>query len=124
MPPNNMYSNPFGNSMNSSSSNTSQASQVTAQFVSFAPKQTQSPQIRQSKIFASIDKNPKKRTFKGKYDLTAEVPIKYNTVDYFMLVENIRINNENALKDLKRGKASDILSMVMDSLEFLSYIHK
>ena len=41
-----------------------------------------------------------------------------------MLVENVRINNENALRELKRGKASDILNNVLDSLEFLSYIQK
>lgn len=79
---------------------------------------------RKSKVFPSADRNPQKRTFKGKYELNAIVPIKYNTVDYFMLVENVRINNENALRELKRGKASDILNTVMDSLEFLSYIHK
>ena len=84
------------------------------------PKQS----IRQSKIAASTDKNPQKRKFKGKYELDATIPVKYNTVDYFMLVENVRINNENALREMKRGKASDILNQVMDSLEFLSYIHK
>ena len=56
--------------------------------------------------------------------VNAEIPVKYNTVDYFMLVENVRINNETALRELKRGKASEILDKVMDSLEFLSYIHK
>ena len=84
------------------------------------PKQS----IRQSKIAASTDKNPQKRKFKGKYELDATIPVKYNTVDYFMLVENVRINNETALRDLKRGKASDILNQVLDSLEFLSYIQK
>ena len=80
--------------------------------------------VRKSKVFPSADKNPQKRTFKGKYELNAVIPIKYNTVDYFMLVENVRINNENSLRELKRGKASDILNNVLDSLEFLSYIHK
>ena len=84
------------------------------------PKQS----IRQSKIAASTDKNPQKRKFKGKYELECTIPVKYNTVDYFMLVENVRINNENALREMKRGKASDILNQVMDSLEFLSYVHK
>ena len=79
---------------------------------------------RKSKVFPSADRNPNKRLFKGKYELNAPIPIKYNTVDYFMLVENVRINNENALRELKRGKASDILNIVLDSLEFLSYIHK
>ena len=50
--------------------------------------------IHQSKIATSIDKNPQKRLFKGKYELNATIPVKYNTVDYFMLVENVRINNE------------------------------
>ena len=59
---------------------------------------------RKSKVFPSADRNPQKRTFKGKYELNATIPIKYNTVDYFMLVENVRINNENALRELKRGK--------------------
>ena len=79
---------------------------------------------RKSKVFPSADKNPQKRTFKGKYELNAVIPIKYNTVDYFMLVENVRINNEVALREMKRGKASDILNQVLDSLEFLSYVHK
>ena len=79
---------------------------------------------RKSKVFPSLDKDPQKRMFKGKYELNAKIPIKYNSVDYFMLVENVRINNEMALRELKRGKASDILNMVLDSLEFLSYIHK
>ena len=79
---------------------------------------------RKSKVFPSADRNPQKRTFKGKYELNAVIPIKYNSVDYFMLVENVRINNENALRELKRGKATDILNTVLDSLEFLSYIHK
>ena len=79
---------------------------------------------RKSKVFPSADRNPNKRLFKGKYELNAPIPIKFNTVDYFMLVENVRINNENALRELKRGKASDILNTVLDSLEFLSYIHK
>ena len=87
--------------------------------------------IRQSKIatstvlyLTSTDHKPNKRLFKGKYELNAEIPVRYNTVDYFMLVENVRINNETALRELKRGKASEILDKVMDSLEFLSYIHK
>ena len=78
---------------------------------------------RKSKVFPS-NTDPQKRLFKGKYELDAKIPVKYNTVDYFMLVENVRINNEAALRELKRGKASDILNMVLDSLEFLSYIHK
>ena len=82
------------------------------------------PGIRKNKIQASTDGNTKKRWFKGKYSLNAPIPIKYNTVDYFMLVENVRINNENALRGLKRGKAKDILNQVLDSLEFLSYVHK
>ena len=79
---------------------------------------------RKSKVFPSADKDPQKRMFKGKYELNAKIPIKYNSVDYFMLVENVRINNENALRELKRGKASDILNTILDSLEFLSYIQK
>ena len=81
--------------------------------------------VRKSKVFPSNDKkDPQKRVFKGKYELDAKIPIKYNSVDYFMLVENVRINNEAAIRELKRGKASDILNQVLDSLEFLSYIHK
>ena len=78
---------------------------------------------RKSKVFPSKT-GPNKRLFKGKYELDATIPVKYNTVDYFVLVENVRINNEVALREMKRGKASDILNMVLDSLEFLSYIHK
>ena len=33
-------------------------------------------------------------------------------------------NNEIALREMKRGKASDILNQVLDSLEFLCYVHK
>ena len=43
-----------------------------------------------------------------------------NTFDYFMIVENLLINNENALREMKRGKDSDISNQV----EFLTYIHK
>ena len=130
------YSNPFGASQNPN------MNQGYTGFQSFVPQtqqpQTQQPQvpqynqnmnspkqsIHQSKIAASNDRNPQKRLFKGKYELNATIPIKYNTVDYFMLVENVRINNEIALREMKRGKASDILNQVLDSLEFLSYVHK
>ena len=40
-----------------------------------------------------------------------------------MLVEDVRLNNEKALNSIKRSKAKDILNMVLDSLEFLSYVH-
>ena len=132
------YSNPFGVSQNQN------MNQGYTGFQSFVPNQqqqqpyTQPPQaqqqnpnmikpkqsIHQSKIVPSNDKNPQKRLFKGKYELNCTIPVKYNTVDYFMLVENVRINNEVALREMKRGKASDILNQVLDSLEFLSYVHK
>ena len=80
--------------------------------------------VRTSKVRPSKDGNPKKRLFKGKYDLNARIPLKYNTVPYFMLIENVRLNNEDARVGLKRGKVNDILNMVLDSLEFLSYVHK
>ena len=119
----NGFSNPFGQSQNP------MMNQGSTGYQSFVPPpkaQTQvnpkkNPLIHQSKIFQ--DKNPQKRLFKGKYELNASIPVKYNTVDYFMLVENVRINNESALRELKRGKASDILEQVLDSLEFLSYIN-
>lgn len=79
---------------------------------------------RRSKVLQSKDNDPHKRLFKGKYELNAGIPVKYQSVDYYMLVENVRLNNENALRELKRGNASDILNTVLDSLEFLSYIHK
>ena len=106
---NNQYQNQFGGN-NNMNYNQSQSGGMN--------------KARKSKVFPSSDRNPQKRTFKGKYELNAVVPIKFNTVDYFMLVENVRINNENALRELKRGKASEILNTVLDSLEFLSYIHK
>ena len=119
----NGFSNPFGQSQNP------MMNQGYTGYQSFVPPQTshtqvhstKNPIIHQSKIFQ--DKNPQKRLFKGKYELNASIPVKYNTVDYFMLVENVRINNETALRELKRGKASDILEQVLDSLEFLSYIN-
>ena len=79
---------------------------------------------RKSLVFPSQDGNQKKRTFKGKYKLTTYIPVKYNTVPYFMLIENVRINNDNALKALKRGKAENVLNLVLDSLDFLTYVHK
>ena len=134
------FSNPFGNANNFNNNNNNN------NFNKGMPQQYQQPQqqqrynpppaqyqnqpqsgmnkARKSKVFPSLDKDPQKRMFKGKYELNAKIPIKYNSVDYFMLVENVRINNEQALRELKRGKASDILNMVLDSLEFLSYIHK
>ena len=119
------FSNPFGAPPNTSNS----MNQGYTGFQSFVPKQPQpgkrpNTSVRQSKIAYSKDNNPNKRLFKGKYELNAQIPVKYNTVDYFMLIENVRINNEIALRELKRGKASDILNQVLDSLEFLSYIHK
>ena len=131
------YSNPFGVSQNQN------MNQGYTGFQSFIPNQQQQPytqppqaqqqnpnmskpkqSIHQSKIVPSNDKNPQKRLFKGKYELNCTIPVKYNTVDYFMLVENVRINNEVALREMKRGKASDILNQVLDSLEFLSYVQK
>ena len=131
------YSNPFGVSQNQN------MNQGYTGFQSFVPNQQQQPytqpsqahqqnpnmiqpkqSIHQSKIAQSNDKNPQKRLFKGKYELNCTIPVKYNTVDYFMLVENVRINNEVALREMKRGKASDILNQVLDSLEFLSYVQK
>jgi len=79
---------------------------------------------RKSLVVPSNDGNKKKRTFKGKYRLTTYIPVKYNTVPYFMLVENVRINNDNAKKALKRDKAENVLNLVLDSLDFLSYIQK
>ena len=79
---------------------------------------------RNSLVVPSNDGNTKKRTFRGKYKLTTYIPVKYNTVPYFMLVENVRINNDNAKKALKRDKAENVLNLVLDSLDFLSYIHK
>ena len=136
---NNGFSNPFGNNNFNNNNNMPQQQhhqqQAYSQRQNNPPPQSQNQfggknqshnpnKVRKSKIFASSDRNPHKRLFKGKYELNATIPIKYNTVDYFMLVENVRINNENALRELKRGKAGDILNTVLDSLEFLSYIHK
>ena len=134
---NNGFSNPFANqnpNPTNQSYGMSQGYTGLNSFVAKDPRQNQNTQniinqqntgnIRQSKIAASNDGNPQKRLFKGKYELNATIPVKYNTVDYFMLVENVRINNENALRELKRGKTKDILGKVLDSLEFLSYVHK
>ena len=124
---NNGFSNPFGPAVsNISNSNMNQGYTGYQSFVIPQPKvgQTTNVSIRKSKIVESTDKKANKRLFKGKYELNAEIPVKYNTVNYFMLVENVRINNENALRELKRGKACDILNQVLDSLEFLSYIQK
>ena len=132
-PQNNGFSNPFANSANPnnfSQGYTGYNSFVQPQAQAQANAQNAHSQankmnvVRQSKVVASTDRDPRKRTFKGKYALNCVVPVKYNTVDYFMLVENVRINNENALRELKRGKANVILNQVLDSLEFLSYIHK
>ena len=79
---------------------------------------------RKSLVCPTKDGNTKKRTFKGKYKLTTYIPVKYNTVPYFMLIENVRINNDNAKKELKRGKAANVLDLVLDSLDFLSYVQK
>ena len=140
-PNNNGFSNPFGNNNKPPQQQHHQQQQAYSQRQNNPPPQSQNQfahqsynhnqgsgsgmnRVRKSKIFSSADRNPQKRLFKGKYELNATIPIKYNTVDYFMLVENVRINNENALRELKRGKAADILNTVLDSLEFLSYIHK
>ena len=129
----NGFSNPFGNNNNMqpqqhhqqpNSARNNQNQYQSQNHNQINTGNTGMNKARKSKVFPSADRNPQKRTFKGKYELNAVVPIKYNSVDYFMLVENVRINNENALRELKRGKARDILNTVLDSLEFLSYIHK
>ena len=121
------FSNPFGEPQNPN------MNQGYNGFQPFIPPSTgPNPQsqinpkasIHKSKIEASTEKDPQKRKFKGKYELDATIPVKYNTVDYFMLVENVRINNETALREIKRGKSSDILEKILDSLEFLSYVQK
>ena len=116
------FSNPFGEPQNQN------MNQGYTGFQSFVPPSN--PQVNpkaslhKSKIEPSTGNDPQKRKFKGKYELEATIPLKYNTVDYFMLVENVRINNENALREMKRGKSSDILQQILDSLEFLSYVQK
>ena len=125
------FSNPFANTNTTNNSTNMGQGYIAYQSV-VPPQGPQAPPkgqgankgIRVSKIANSRDNNPNKRLFRGKYELNAVIPIKYNTVDYFMLVENVRINNANALRELKRGKAKDILEQVLDSLEFLSYIHQ
>ena len=116
------FSNPFGAPQNPN------MNQGYTGFQSFVPPPNSQidpkASLHKSKIEPSTEKNPQKRKFKGKYELEATIPVKYNTVDYFMLVENVRINNETALRDMKRGKSSDILQEIMDSLEFLSYVQK
>ena len=51
--------------------------------------------VRKRKIFPTNDKkDSQKRLLKGKYELDAKIPIKYKSIDYFMLVENVSIINK------------------------------
>lgn len=125
---NNNYNNISNNNYNNNNYNQQQQNQPLTKPQNYNPVvyNIKKPNVGspESKVLPSIDKNPNKRLFNGKYALNCNIPVKYQTVDYYMLVENVRINNDLAKRELKRGKVSDVLNIVKDSLEFLSYIHK
>jgi len=62
--------------------------------------------------------------FNAKNKLTLEVPVKFKTVDYYKLIDNIKINNETCMREFKKGRNDMALNLVVDSLEFLSYLDK
>ena len=81
------------------------------------PAEPRNAKVTNSKITGNMD-------FQTKNPLTLKVPVHYKTVDYYKLVDNIRQNNDNALREFKKNRYDYALNSVLDSLEFLSYIDK
>ena len=125
--PKNLQNNNFNNQQNSKpapqqnnnlNKKPSQSSSYDAPVVPAGPrtqKVTQDP------------KDPKKKVFHFKATtMELPVPLKPKTIDYFKLLDNIKKNNEEALKVFKKGKKGErnkeVLNLIEDSLEFLSYI--
>ena len=77
---------------------------------------------RTQKVVNSKEKG--KKDFKTKNPLTLPIPVKYKSVDYYKLVDNIRQNNDIALREFKKNRFDYALNSILDSLEFLSYIDK
>ena len=77
---------------------------------------------RTQKVVDSKEKG--KKDFKTKNPLTLPIPVKYKSVDYYKLVDNIRQNNDLALREFKKNRLDYALNSILDSLEFLSYIDK
>ena len=71
-----------------------------------------------------VKKNNNIYNFNRKNPLTIPVPVKFKTVDYFKLIDNIKQNNEIAMREFKKGRIDMTLNLVTDSLEFLSYLDK
>ena len=71
-----------------------------------------------------VKKNNNIYNFNCKNPLTIPVPVKFKTVDYFKLIDNIKQNNEVAMREFKKGRIDMTLNLVTDSLEFLSYLDK
>ena len=71
-----------------------------------------------------VKKNNNIYNFNCKNPLTIPVPVKFKTVDYFKLIDNIKQNNEIAMREFKKGRIDMTLNLVTDSLEFLSYLDK
>ena len=76
---------------------------------------------RKQKVF---NKNGNNFEFNAKNKLELEVPVKFKTVDYYKLIDNIKINNETCMREFKKGRNDLALNLVVDSLEFLSYLDK
>ena len=71
-----------------------------------------------------LKKNNNIFNFNCKNPLTIPVPVQFKTVDYFKLIDNIKQNNEIAMREFKKGRIDMTLNLVTDSLEFLSYLDK
>ena len=83
----------------------------------YVPAEPRNAKVTNSKITGNMD-------FQTKNPLTLKVPVHYKTVDYFKLIDNIKQNNEIAMREFKKGRIDMTLNLVTDSLEFLSYIDK
>ena len=71
-----------------------------------------------------IKKNGNNFDFNAKNHLNLNVPVHFKTVDYYRLIDNIKINNETCLREFKKGRNDMALNLVVDSLDFLSYLDK
>jgi hypothetical protein len=71
-----------------------------------------------------IKKDGNNFEFNAKNKLNLTVPVHFKTVDYYKLIDNIKTNNEICMREFKKGRNDMALNLVVDSLEFLSYLDK
>jgi hypothetical protein len=116
---NNNYNNNYNNYNNNQIQNNNQNPQRNPKNLKEKKYEPAGP--RKQKVHK---KNNNTFNFDCKNPLTTTVPIRFKTVDYFKLIDNIKQNNETAIREFKKGRIDMTLNLVTDSLEFLSYLDK